>query len=62
MFGQRGEHDIEDEMVFRSNPAFIFHDSRGLEAGGLSELNTVAEFITRRAKEKDLQDQVHAIW
>ncbi|KAG2113747.1 uncharacterized protein F5147DRAFT_570991 [Suillus discolor] len=30
----RGLHDIENETVFRSNPGFVFHDSRGFEAGG----------------------------
>ncbi|KAG0701975.1 hypothetical protein DFH29DRAFT_924062 [Suillus ampliporus] len=25
----RGEHDIENEMVFQSNPGFVFHDSCG---------------------------------
>ncbi|KAG6328576.1 hypothetical protein ID866_10513, partial [Astraeus odoratus] len=29
----RGEHNIEDELVFRSNPGFVFHDSCGFEAG-----------------------------
>ena len=62
VFGQRGQHNIENEMVFRSNPGFIFHDSRGFEAGGKAELNAVKEFINRRSKEKDLQCQVHAIW
>ena len=62
MFDQRGLHDIENEMVFRSNPGFIFHDSRGFEAGGKAELNAVKEFITKRSKEKDLKRQVHAIW
>ncbi|KAG2335676.1 hypothetical protein BDR05DRAFT_920661 [Suillus weaverae] len=23
---ERGEHDIENEMVFRNNPGFVFHD------------------------------------
>ena len=62
VFGQRGLHDIENEMVFRSNPGFIFHDSRGFEAGGKAELNAVKDFVTRRSKEKDLGRQVHAIW
>ncbi|KAG2336027.1 hypothetical protein BDR05DRAFT_942433, partial [Suillus weaverae] len=24
---QRGNHDIANEMVFKSNPGFVFHDS-----------------------------------
>jgi hypothetical protein len=62
VFGQRGLHDIENEMVFRSNPGFIFHDSRGFEAGGKAELNAVKDFVTQRSKEKKLERQVHAIW
>jgi len=61
-FGQRGLHDIENAMVFRSNPGFIFHDSRGFEAGGTAELDAVKAFIGRRAKERSLRDQLHAIW
>ncbi|KAG1801264.1 GTP-binding protein [Suillus variegatus] len=38
---QRGLHDIENEMVFESNQGFIFHDSRGFEAGGTSEFEKV---------------------
>ena len=59
---QRGIHDIESEMIFKSNPGFIFHDSRGFEAGGDYELRVVKDFIARRAREKKLYDQLHAIW
>ncbi|KAG2746347.1 hypothetical protein P692DRAFT_201867854 [Suillus brevipes Sb2] len=59
---ERGEHDIENEMVFESNPGFIFHDSRGFEAGGESEFNKVKAFITSRSKEVKLKNQLHAIW
>jgi hypothetical protein len=62
VFAQRGLHNIENEMVFRSNPGFIFHDSRGFEAGGKAELDAVKAFVARRSKEKDLKRQVHAIW
>ncbi|EDR00539.1 uncharacterized protein LACBIDRAFT_313263 [Laccaria bicolor S238N-H82] len=59
---QRGEHDIENEMVFKSNPGFVFHDSRGFEAGGSSEFQTVKQFIANRAEQKLLSDRLHAIW
>jgi len=59
---QRGIHDIDNEMVFKSNSGFIFHDSRGFEAGGDSELRVVKDFIARRAREKKLSDQLHTIW
>ncbi|KAG1873851.1 hypothetical protein F4604DRAFT_757375 [Suillus subluteus] len=59
---ERGEHDIENEMVFQSNPGFVFHDSRGFEAGGESEFDKVKEFIAGRSKETRLKNQLHAIW
>ncbi|KAG1864492.1 hypothetical protein C8R48DRAFT_601922 [Suillus tomentosus] len=59
---ERGLHDIENEMVFRSNPGFVFHDSRGFEAGGESEFIKVKEFIAARSKEIKLTNRLHAIW
>ncbi|KAG1838742.1 hypothetical protein C8R48DRAFT_666756 [Suillus tomentosus] len=59
---QRGLHDIENEMVFESNRGFIFHDSRGFEAGGTSEFEKVKAFISRRSKETKMTNQLHAIW
>ncbi|KAG1801302.1 hypothetical protein EV424DRAFT_1436407 [Suillus variegatus] len=58
----RGLHNIENEMVFKSNPGFIFHDSRRFEAGGESEFNKVKAFIADRSREAKLKDQLHAIW
>lgn len=49
-------------MVFRSNPTFIFHDSRGFEAGGVDELKKVKKFVSERSESKRLSDQVHVIW
>ncbi|KAG2131673.1 hypothetical protein DEU56DRAFT_872170 [Suillus clintonianus] len=59
---ERGEHDIENEMVFQNNSGFIFHDSRGFEAGGESEYDKVNTFIARRLKKTDIKDRIHAIW
>jgi hypothetical protein len=59
---QRGMHNIENELVFKSNPGFVFHDSRGFEAGGVEELEKVKEFITKRSKMMELRDQLHVIW
>ncbi|KAG2339616.1 hypothetical protein BDR05DRAFT_917021 [Suillus weaverae] len=60
---ERGVHDIENEMVFRNNPGFVFHDSRGFEAGGNSEFDSVKAFIARRSKKlSPLSDRIHAIW
>lgn len=49
-------------MVFKSNPKFIFHDSRGFEAGSLEELDSVKVFLATRLEGTELRDQVHAIW
>ncbi|KAF5378748.1 hypothetical protein D9615_007008 [Tricholomella constricta] len=59
---RRGMHDINHRLVFKSNPAFVFHDSRGFESGGVDELEAVKEFIAERAKHEELGDQLHAIW
>jgi hypothetical protein len=49
-------------MVFKSNPTFRFHDSRGFESGGVEELERVKAFIEYRCKEKSLEKQLHVIW
>ena len=59
---QRGLHDIRNELVFQSNPGFIFHDSRGFEAGAIAELQSVKEFIAQRSKGTELGSQLHIIW
>jgi len=55
-------HNVENELVFKSNPGFVFHDSRGFEAGGVQEFDDVKEFITKRSKMIELRDQLHVIW
>ncbi|KAJ8586809.1 hypothetical protein M405DRAFT_935146, partial [Rhizopogon salebrosus TDB-379] len=40
----RGEHDINNELAFRSNPRFVFHDSCGFEAGGEDEFKNMKQF------------------
>ncbi|KAJ6455166.1 hypothetical protein C8R45DRAFT_846080 [Mycena sanguinolenta] len=35
---QRGEHDIENQLIFKSNRQFVFHDSRGFESGSANEI------------------------
>ncbi|KAN0092578.1 hypothetical protein V8E55_003362 [Tylopilus felleus] len=59
---QRGEHDIEHEISFKSNDRFVFHDSRGFEAGSTDELHKVQAFIEERANEQALEARLHAIW
>ena len=59
---QCGEHNIEHQFQYPTAHGFIFHDSRGFEAGGADELNKVKDFIKRRAESQQLGDQLHAIW
>ncbi|KAJ8580289.1 hypothetical protein M405DRAFT_778363 [Rhizopogon salebrosus TDB-379] len=58
----RGYHDINNELVFRSSPGFVFHDSCGFEAGGEDEFQTMKKFISERASARILDQRVHAIW
>jgi hypothetical protein len=59
---QRGLHDITDELIFKNHTGYIFHDSRGFEAGGEDELKIVQEFVRRKSQEVELNDRLHAIW
>ncbi|KAG2088269.1 uncharacterized protein F5147DRAFT_587713, partial [Suillus discolor] len=59
---ERGEHDMENEMMFKSNLGFIFHDSCGFEAGGESEFNKIKAFITCCSKETKIRNKLHVIW
>ncbi|KAJ7104812.1 hypothetical protein C8R44DRAFT_807119 [Mycena epipterygia] len=58
---ERGLHNVEDEIYFHSRPGFIFHDSRGVEAGSAEELSTVQQFVENRLSTMDLRNQLHAI-
>ncbi|KAH9028966.1 hypothetical protein EDB85DRAFT_1569739 [Lactarius pseudohatsudake] len=58
----RGEHRIDDELVFSNHPGYVFHDSRGIEAGGTEELETLQDFIQRKCGETRLGSRLHAIW
>ena len=59
---KRGMHDIENEMVFRSNSGFVFHDSRRFEAGSIKEFDRMKDFVADRAKTTFLKKRIHAIW
>ncbi|KAF8263335.1 hypothetical protein EI94DRAFT_1665623 [Lactarius quietus] len=58
----RGEHKIDDELVFSNHLAYVFHDSMGIESGSAGELEVLKEFIQRKCGEKKLRDRLHAIW
>ncbi|KAF7343592.1 GTP-binding protein [Mycena sanguinolenta] len=59
---ERGEHNIYNQLIFKSNPQFIFHDSRGFEGGSADEIQKVTAFIKYRAETNELSEQLHAIW
>ena len=59
---QRGQHDINDELTFTNHDGYIFHDSRGFEAGSKDELEAVQEFVKSKSRQKRLGDRLHAIW
>ncbi|KAH8991779.1 hypothetical protein EDB86DRAFT_2806454 [Lactarius hatsudake] len=59
---KRGEHRIDDELVFSNHRSYVFHDSRGIESGGTEELEILQEFIRRKCQERRLRDRLHAIW
>ena len=61
-YTQRGYHNIEDELIFQSNRGFVFHDSRGFEAGSKNEMDVVKDFVTDRATTILLEKRIHAIW
>jgi hypothetical protein len=69
---------IDYEITYPTSPRFVFHDSRGIEAGAESGchgmeareghdasqlcIEYILKFINDRAQEKRLGDQLHAIW
>jgi hypothetical protein len=61
-FYQRGYHEIKNELVFGSNPDFVFHDSCGFEAGSEAEFKQMKEFVLERASTAILKERIHAIW
>ncbi|KAG1799637.1 hypothetical protein EV424DRAFT_1648081 [Suillus variegatus] len=59
---KRGNHNITNEMVFKSNPGFLFHDSCGFEAGSEEEFEDMKKFISQRVHATKLEERIHAIW
>jgi len=59
---QRGEHDIENELTFTDHDGYVFHDSRGFEAGDGKELKIVQDFVRRRSQRTKLAERLQAIW
>jgi hypothetical protein len=75
---ERGMSVIDYEITYPSSPRFVFHDSRGIEAGAESDchgmeageghdssklrIEYIQKFINDRAQQTRLRDQLHAIW
>ncbi|KAG6326279.1 hypothetical protein ID866_12810 [Astraeus odoratus] len=59
---QRGNAEIDKEIVSPSNNRFVLHDSNGFEAGDKGKYQTVTGFITARNNCQDVRDKLHAIW
>lgn len=69
---------IDYEITYPSSPRFVFHDSRGIEAGAGAEcrgteageeddsctlrMEYIQKFIDDRAQQTRTADQLHAIW
>ncbi|KAI6107741.1 hypothetical protein EV401DRAFT_2272386 [Pisolithus croceorrhizus] len=58
----RGHHEIKHELVFKSNPRFVFHDSCGFEAGSTQQFDQMRNFVVDRAATKKVNERIHAIW
>ncbi|KAF8499050.1 hypothetical protein F5888DRAFT_1943614 [Russula emetica] len=65
---ERGMSMIDYEITYPSSPRFVFHDSRGIEAGAEGHdssklrIEYIQKFINDRAEKRRLRDQLHAIW
>ncbi|KAI6021259.1 hypothetical protein EDC04DRAFT_378830 [Pisolithus marmoratus] len=57
-----GYHDIKHELVFRSNPGFLFHDSCGFEAGSTQQFDQMKDFVVGHAAARSVKERIHAIW
>ncbi len=65
---------IDYEITYPNNPHFVFHDSRGIEAGAEADeaggghdpsklrVEYIQKFINDRAQQRHVGDQLHAIW
>ncbi|GJE96834.1 GTPase domain-containing protein [Phanerochaete sordida] len=59
---ERGKHDIERELDFRTNDKLVAHDSEGFEAGEEAQYRVVTEFIRRRGTMQDVNQRLHMVW
>ncbi|KAF5364553.1 hypothetical protein D9757_011800 [Collybiopsis confluens] len=58
----RGHSHIDYEITYPSDKDYIFHDSRGMEAGSDDEFRVLKEFIKEKQEMKYLGQRLHVIW
>lgn len=58
---RHGDHRIEYELAFKSDPHYVFHDSCGFEAGSEEQFN-MKKFVIDHANMPKLEKWIHAIW
>lgn len=58
----RGHHEIGHELVFQSNPGFVFHDSCGFDTAAAKQFGEVKEFVVERAASTTIKQRIHVIW
>ncbi|KIK55634.1 hypothetical protein GYMLUDRAFT_248453 [Collybiopsis luxurians FD-317 M1] len=59
---ERGRAHIEYEITYPSDKDYVFHDSRGMEAGSEEELRTLKTFIKDKQEKRFLNQRLHIIW
>ncbi|KIK55632.1 hypothetical protein GYMLUDRAFT_263975, partial [Collybiopsis luxurians FD-317 M1] len=59
---ERGHSHIENEITYPSDEDYIFHDSRGMEAGSEEELDILKAFIKDKQEQRYLSQRLHVIW
>lgn len=60
--GTPGEHDINEELEYETNPSIVVHDSGGFESGLDNGVEIVKDFLRVRKEAELIRDQVHCIW
>lgn len=58
---REGTNDYNITFI-RSDDDYVFHDSKGMEAGSSDELIMLRNFIERRQKIQWLSHRLHVIW
>ncbi|KAI6128350.1 hypothetical protein EDD16DRAFT_1472448 [Pisolithus croceorrhizus] len=61
-FYRHGYHEIEHELMFKSNPGFVFRDSCGFKVGSIEQFEQMRKFVMDRTTTKRVNEHVHTIW